>query len=67
MRLSEIRKPQVRSLSYQRNSLDFKAQKGYQRRLDRLPSTNPVYDTITSAISQQVNASHSLTSALIAP
>jgi len=37
--LSEFRKPQVRFLSYQGNSLNFKAQKGYQRRLDRLPST----------------------------
>ena len=38
--LSKIRTPQVRILSYQRNSLNFKAPKGYQRRLDRLPSTS---------------------------
>src|SRR6267378_4561396 len=37
--LSEIRKPQVRFLSSQSNSLNFKTQKGYQRRLDRLPFT----------------------------
>src|SRR5207244_6741023 len=35
----EIRKPQVRFLSYQSNSLNFKTQKRYQRRLDRLPYT----------------------------
>ncbi len=39
--LSEIRKPQVRILSYQRNSLNIKAEESYQRRLHRVPSTKP--------------------------
>src|SRR5256885_6547476 len=37
--LDEFRKPQVGFLSYQSTSLNFKTQKGYQRRLDRLPFT----------------------------
>jgi len=40
-RLALTRKPQVKFLSCQSNSLNFKAQKGYQRRLDPLPSTKP--------------------------
>jgi hypothetical protein len=39
--LAHTRKPQVKFLSCQSNSLNFKAQKGYQRRLDPLPSTKP--------------------------
>jgi hypothetical protein len=38
-RLTHTRKPQVKFLSCQSNSLNFKAQKGYQRRLNPLPST----------------------------
>jgi len=34
--LSEVRKSQVRYLSYLGNSLNFKAQNGYQPRVDRL-------------------------------
>ena len=38
-RLAHTRKPQVKLLSCLSNSLNFKAQKGYQRRLDPLPFT----------------------------
>ena len=40
--LSEIRKPQVKFLRSQSNSWNFKAQKIYQRRLDRLAFTASV-------------------------
>ena len=46
--LSEIRKLQIRLLSDQSNSLNFKAQKGYQRRLDRLPSHQTYLHLLTS-------------------
>ena len=40
--LSEIRKPQVEKLSYQSNSLNFKAKERCQRWLDRVPSRSVV-------------------------